>query len=479
MSDDDFMMDDAADEDYDLDYDDDDDDEGGEDADAENMYYKAKGMIEDEPEEALTAFREIVDGEESKGDWGFKALKQSTKLLYCVLLRPQDALKTYIELLSYTTSAVTRNYSEKSINNILDYVGGEGKGFGVKTDLVTLEKFYDVTKKSLEESKNERLSTKADLKLAKLWLDRKEWDRMKLVLNDLHAFCVPSTSSSGTSSEDQSKGTILLEVYALEIQMYSELKDYRKLKEIYKAAIQVKSAIPHPRIMGVIRECGGKMWMGEKNWPQASTDFFESFKQFDESGSPQRVQVLKYLVLSYMLMGSDINPFDSQETKPYKNDAEIVAMTNLVAAYQRRDIHEAQKILRENKATILDDPFIKFYIDDVLRSLRTQYLIDLIKPYTRMELKWLGRQLNVGTDEVEDLLVNLILDGKVKGKIDQVAGRLDLDRGHAVEKARYQHLSTWSNQLGTMRTTVLGKTANGGPAPDGGKMMGGPMGFFS
>jgi COP9 signalosome complex subunit 2 len=51
-------------------------------------------------------------------------------------------------------------------------------------------------------------------------------------------------------------------------------------------------------------------------WEKASTDFFESFKQYDESGSPQRIQVLKYLVLAYMLMGSDINPFDSQETKP-------------------------------------------------------------------------------------------------------------------------------------------------------------------
>ena len=27
--------------------------------------------------------------------------------------------------------------------------------------------------------------------------------------------------------------------------------------------MQVKNAIPHPRIMGVIRECGGKMWMME------------------------------------------------------------------------------------------------------------------------------------------------------------------------------------------------------------------------
>ncbi len=87
-----------------------------------------------------------------------------------------------------------------------------------------------------------------------------------------------------------------------------------------------------------------------------------------------------------MLMGSDINPFDSQETKPYKNDPEIVAMTNLVSAYQRREVHEAEKILRENKRTILDDPFIKAYIDDVLRGLRTQYLIDTIRPYSRIQL---------------------------------------------------------------------------------------------
>ena len=31
----------------------------------------------------------------------------------------------------------------------------------------------------------------------------------------------------------------------------------------------------------------------------------------------QRIQVLKYLVLAHMLMNSEIDPFDSQETKPY------------------------------------------------------------------------------------------------------------------------------------------------------------------
>lgn len=45
--------------------------------------------------------------------------------------------------------------AEKSINNILDYVGGEGKGFGVEPDLAKLERFYEATKRSLEEARNE------------------------------------------------------------------------------------------------------------------------------------------------------------------------------------------------------------------------------------------------------------------------------------------------------------------------------------
>lgn len=85
-------------------------------------------------------------------DRGFKALKQLTKLLFLVLKRPNEALETYRRLLTYTKSAVTRNYSEKSINGILDYVGG-GKGGPIEVDV--LEKFYQATKDALVEAKNE------------------------------------------------------------------------------------------------------------------------------------------------------------------------------------------------------------------------------------------------------------------------------------------------------------------------------------
>ena len=94
-----------------------------------------------------------------------------------------------------------------------------------------------------------------------------------------------------------------------------------------------------PSLRYVWRYCIGQ-------WNRASEDFFESFRNYDEAGSPQRIQVLKYLVLANMLTGSEVNPFDSQETKPYKNDSQIKAMTDLVDAYQRREVHLAEKILR-------------------------------------------------------------------------------------------------------------------------------------
>lgn len=84
----------------------------------------------------------------------------------------------------------------------------------------------------------------------------------------------------------------------------------------------------------------------------------------------------RYLVLANMLMESQVNPFDGQEAKPYvtfsihlivnphylamfyiinesiicfcryKNDPEILAMTNLIAAYQRNEILEFEKIVK-------------------------------------------------------------------------------------------------------------------------------------
>ncbi|CAK9314099.1 unnamed protein product [Citrullus colocynthis] len=441
------MGSDADMEDYGFEYSDDEPEE--QDVDIENQYYNSKGLVETDPEGALAGFAEVVRMEPEKAEWGFKALKQTVKLYYR-LGKYKEMMDSYRVMLTYIKSAVTRNYSEKCINNIMDFVSGSAsQSFGL------LQEFYQTTLKALEEAKNERLWFKTNLKLCKIWFDIGEYGRMIKILKELHKSC---QREDGT--DDQKKGSQLLEVYAIEIQMYTETKNNKKLKQLYQKALAIKSAIPHPRIMGIIRECGGKMHMAERQWPEAATDFFEAFKNYDEAGNQRRIQCLKYLVLANMLMESEVNPFDGQEAKPYKNDPEILAMTNLIAAYQRNEILEFEKILKSNRRTIMDDPFIRNYIEDLLKNVRTQVLLKLIKPYTRIRIPFISKELNVPEKDVEQLLVSLILDNRIDGHIDQVNRLLERgDRSKGMKK--YTAIDKWNTQLKSLFQTVSNRDKKG------------------
>ncbi len=183
----------------------------------------------------------------------------------------KQAVENYRELLTYVKSAVTRNYSEKSINSMLDFIE---KGSEKEKAYHCMEKFYSLTLDSFQSTNNERLWLKTNIKLARLWLERRQYTELVKKVRDLHKAC---QREDGT--DDPSKGTYALEVYALEIQMYADTRNNKRLKvrsvgasqilethciqALYNRALKVRSAVPHPKIMGIIRECGGKMHMSE------------------------------------------------------------------------------------------------------------------------------------------------------------------------------------------------------------------------
>jgi len=304
----------------------------------------------------------------------------------------------------------------------------------------------------LKSTNNERVWFRTNLKLGKLLYDHDEHAKLAKILKELHKSC-----QNEQGEDDPKKGSQLVDIYALEIQMYTATKNNKKLKELYHKALEIRSAIPHPKIMGVIRECGGKMHMREKEWEKAHTDFFEAFKNYDEAGSPRRIQCLKYLVLANMLMLSEINPFEATELKPYKNDAEIVAMNNLVNAYHSNDIKTFEKILKDNKKTILDDPFMKDYIDDLLKNIRTQVMLKILSPYTKIRIPFVSQELNITPKEVEDLMVGLILDSKIRGRIDQVNQLLELETSKSNAFWKYHSMDKWATQLGSLQNALFNK----------------------
>jgi len=239
-----------SDDDYGFEYSDDDQDE--EDVNIENRYYNAKGdLAEGDVEKALASFKEVVSMEDEKGEWGFKAYKQMVKLHF-KQGNHAKMMDAYQQMLTYIKSAVTRNYSEKVINKILDL-------YSATEQMELLQNFYEITLAALMEAKNDRLWFKTNLRLGKLWFDREEYGRLQRILKELHKSCEgedgenlscppphPPSSPHHPGEDDLKKGTQLLEVYALEIQMYTETKNNKKLASLYTTALEMRSRLRAP-----------------------------------------------------------------------------------------------------------------------------------------------------------------------------------------------------------------------------------------
>lgn len=98
----------------------------------------------------------------------------------------------------------------------------------------------------------------------------------------------------------------------------------------------------------------------------------------------------------------------------------------------------------------------RLLITDLLRNIRTQVLMKLIKPYTRIHIPFISKELNIDANEVENLLVSCILDNTVQGRIDQVNQVLELNRENACS-SRYNAVDKWTTQLNSLYNTIMSK----------------------
>ena len=173
---------------------------------------------------------------------------------------------------------------------------------------------------------------------------------------------------------DSSKSNLLLETFALEIQMCDLMEDKKRMKRIYPQTMNLNAVINDPRVMGIIKECGGKMYMSEKKWDRALEELFECFKYYQESGNIRAKDILVYVILASMLCDSKINHADTREAKVYKDDKQIVSIVSLRQAFEKNDIKRIQKILSDKNNKVFQDHEFSQYLDDLLRSIRLNVL---------------------------------------------------------------------------------------------------------
>ncbi len=125
---------------------------------------------------------------------------------------------------------------------------------------------------------------------------------------------------TSANTYNNSKATLLLEVLALEIQMCAMTKNNARMKQVYSESQKLSSVVNDPRVVAIIRETGGKIFMGEKKWDHALNEMFESFKNYQEIGNTRAKTVLKYVILASILSGSEIDYAETREAKVYSDD---------------------------------------------------------------------------------------------------------------------------------------------------------------
>ncbi|ODV93118.1 hypothetical protein PACTADRAFT_30463, partial [Pachysolen tannophilus NRRL Y-2460] len=410
--DDDFMQMSEDEDDYSFEYEDDDDDlMDDEHNDLDNEYFSAKAAKEEDLQLAIKQFSKILKiqdrndiNSEYRFKYCFKSLKQLLKI-YFQLGDFNNFLQKYNLLFEIIPKLNNYFYAEESINKILDHYDNSNLNF--------LNKFIEMTLKGIIENfkniNNDRLWLKANLKKCNLLISQNFNDEALKLLSSLQKICESSNSET-------LKGRYMLELLALQIQLLNgDESKFHLAQKLYRKTLLVSSAVPHPRIIGIIKEFGGEMYMKKNYYNKASNEFYESFKNYDESGNySKRLHILKKLIISNMLSQSEINPFQSKEFQSFISLDEIKTYIDLYYAFINVDIKKFNNlILMDQTIGKLSDSSLIDHMDELQTIIRLKTILKVIKYYDCLELSYLGKIFNCNIDEVENLLLRLISSGKL------------------------------------------------------------------
>lgn len=408
MSDDeDFMMSDA--ESYEFEYDDDEEVDvvsaagsGGEEAQgaggpsAQDRYYEAKGVKGEAPEDALELFRAVAQDPGADEEHRFKALKQMLKIEY-KLGRFEQFSSTFRQLFGLDLRQLPKAYLEDSLSRILDnYIS-----LPCEQEL----EFLEVLLQSY--GPTSRLLLKAELKRVTVLIKLGRFRQVAQLLPDLY--------HKVHQLPDVTRNSYLLELYSVEIQVYSHLNDFTKLKHIYHNTLLIQSTISHPRINAIIKECGAKICMRDQLYEQATSEFYESFKNYDEIGNQsKRIQILKYLIISSILSKNEINKFESQETKFFLNESEIKKYIKLIKSFENLNYEEFLKVFNELVVEEKDDTFLAIFFTKIEEIMKLKILINYIKPFKKISMVKLSDYLGLSIDKLEEIFLKLKNNGSIK-----------------------------------------------------------------
>lgn len=313
---------------------------------------------------------------------------------------------SYIGRLILLLPSINGNYAEESINKLLIR-------YSACPDHDFVSQMYEVIISKLQGTIGSGVSGH------RLWLKININRLNNLLENGPLEQCQPLIASLNTKLETVSELTqnsYALDVIAAEIEyIFKTEVDLNKLSQLYHRSTAITSAITHPRVMGIIRECDATLHFYRKNYEKARVEFYECFKNYDEAGSVSKKKILKYLSLCSVLTESEVNPFESQETQTYSTLSEYENLTILVKCYEEQDLDGYLAIIErmhtQNDVLTEDNIFLQASTQ-ILHNLKVKLLLSLLKAYRTIRFDSIIQKLRLADDEeLEQLVIRMANSG--------------------------------------------------------------------
>ncbi|ORY92463.1 PCI domain-domain-containing protein [Leucosporidium creatinivorum] len=103
---------------------------------------------------------------------------------------------------------------------------------------------------------------------------------------------------------------------------------------------------------------------------------------------------------------------------------EVEAMKAVAKAHEDRSLSDFERLLKEHKKELSDDPIIRNHLSALYDTLLEQNLVRIIEPFSRVEIAHIAELVKQPVREVESKLSQMILDKVFHGVLDQGAGCL-------------------------------------------------------
>jgi len=224
--------------------------------------------------------------------------------------------------------------------------------------------------------------------------------------------------------------SLLVEVFLHESRIYHALNNISKARaSLTSARTTVTTIYCPPKLQAQLDLQSGIIHASEeKDFKTAYSYFYEAFEGFDSVSSPHALRALKYMLLCKIIMNQadEVRSIVSGKLALKYNGRDIDALKSVSSAYHEKQLLTYKNHVQQYKDVFEADKIMVHHLKKLYDKLMEQNLCRVVQPYSKVHVNKVAELIELPESDVEKKLSQMILDGALRGTIDQGSGVLEL-----------------------------------------------------